>query len=92
MILGDSDFSEYIGVGETWGYAMGYYMANKKMGKREDPGNKWFKPYETKKLFDEKKVTPLQFLDCMDNQAINLDILTEHLLNKNTNISKTLYK
>ena len=38
----------------------------------------WFKPEETFLLLNEKKITPLQFLDCMDNQAINLDILTEH--------------
>ena len=67
-------------------------MANKKMNGFFRPKDKWFKPNATKSLLDEKKITPLQFLDCMDNQAINLDILTEHLLNKNTNISKTLYK
>lgn len=58
---------------------MGYYMANKKMGEnRFTTETYWFKPKETFLLLNEKKITPLQFLDCMDNQAINLDILTEH--------------
>ena len=92
MILGDSDFSEYIGVGETWGFAMGYYMANKKLGIDVDPPQKWFKPTATKRLFDSKKITPLQFLDCMDNQATNLEVLTEHILTKNSKITNNLYE
>ena len=89
----DSDYSGYIGVGETWGFAMGFYMANKKLGENKFT-NKiyWFKPEETFMLLHEKKITPLQFFDCMDNQATSLESLKEHLLNKKYNISNNLYQ
>ncbi|MBR5972132.1 MAG: hypothetical protein IK017_05720 [Paludibacteraceae bacterium] len=89
----DSDYNGHIGVGETWGYAMGFYMANKKLGKNKFTTEKyWFKPEETKKLFDDKLITPLQFLDCMNSQTIDMDILKEHLFLKNNKISKKLYE
>lgn len=89
----DSDYNGHIGVGETWGFAMGYYMANKKMGEnRFTTETYWFKPEETFLLLNEKKVTPLQFLDCMDNQTTSLKVLNEHISTKNSKISKNLYE
>lgn len=91
----DSQFSGIIGVGETWGYAMGFYMLNKRYGTRQEPGTdpqkRWFKPKETKILFDEKKITPLQFLNCMDNSVKNLQSLNAVLSSRYSNISKNLY-
>lgn len=89
------NFSGIIGVGETWGYAMGFYMLNKRYGTRQEPGTdpqkRWFKPKETKILFDEKKITPLQFLNCMDNSVKNLQSLNAVLSSRYSNISKNLY-
>ena len=53
-----SQFSGIVGVGETWGYAMGFYMLNQRYGTKQEPGTdpkkRWFKPKKTKKLFDDK--------------------------------------
>ena len=89
------NFSGIIGVGETWGYAMGYYMLNKRYGTKQepstDPQKRWFKPKDTKDLFDKKTITPLQFLNCMDNSVKNLQSLNAVLSSRYSNISKNLY-
>lgn len=90
----DSQFSGIIGVGETWGYAMGYYMLNKRYGTEYNPATgekRWFKPKDTKILFDEKKITPLQFLGCMENSVKDLQHLNSVLSSKYSNISINLY-
>ena len=87
----DSKYSGYIGVGETWGFAMGYYMANQRHGTKQDPPNKWFKPIQTKSLFDNKKITPLQFLNCMDVSVNNLQSLNAVLSSKFNAVPTNLY-
>ncbi|MCQ2189650.1 MAG: hypothetical protein MJZ00_07040 [Paludibacteraceae bacterium] len=88
----DSDFSGHIGVGETWGYAMGYYMLNKKYSTSKNPSESyWFKPRQTKSLFDDDKITPLQFLSCMDNSVKDLQSLNTILSSKYNNVPKNLY-
>ena len=88
------NFSGIIGVGETWGYAMGFYMLNKRYGTTKNPGTgpkRWFKPRQTKNLFDNGDITPLQFLNCMDNSIQNLQSLNAVLSSKYKNIPKNLY-
>lgn len=87
----DVTYSGHIGVGETWGYAMGYYMLNKRYGTKKDPSHRWFVPLETKNLFDKGKVTPLQFLSCMDNSIKNLQSLNVVLSAKYQNVPTNLY-
>lgn len=90
----DSKYSGIIGVGETWGYAMGYYMLNKKYGTDKDPDPKskrWFKPNVTKELLDKNYITPLQFLGCMDVTVKDLTSLNSVLSSKYSKISKNLY-
>lgn len=86
----DSKYSGYIGVGETWGHAMGYYMANQKLSRSYDPDSYWFKPKKTKELLDNKDITPLQFLNCMEGSVTDLHTLNEKLTSK-YNVSKNLY-
>lgn len=86
-----SQFSGIIGVGETWGYAMGYYMLNKRYGTKQDPTYKWFNPKETKKQFDKGNITPLQFLNCMDVSVKNLESLNAVLSSKYKTIPTNLY-
>ena len=91
----DSQFSGIIGVGETWGYAMGFYMLNKRYNTKQEPGTdpkkRWFKPKKTKKLFDDNDITPLQFLNCMDNSVRDLQTLNSVLSSKYKNIPKNIY-
>ncbi|MBR5208861.1 MAG: hypothetical protein IKV67_03300 [Paludibacteraceae bacterium] len=86
----DSQYSGYIGVGETWGFAMGFYMANKKLSRSYLPDDYWFKPIKTKKLLDNKDITPLQFLSCMEGSVTDLHLLNTALSSK-YNISNNLY-
>lgn len=86
----DSQYSGYIGVGETWGFAMGFYMANKKLSKSDNPPSYWFKPKKTKELLDNKDITPLQFLSCMESSVTDLHLLNTALSSK-YNISNNLY-
>ena len=87
-----SQFSGIVGVGETWGYAMGFYMLNQRYGTKQEPGTdpkkRWFKPKKTKKLFDDKDITPLQFLNCMDNSVRDLQTLNSVLSSKYKNVPK----
>ena len=85
------NFSGIIGVGETWGYAMGYYMLNKRYGTKQDPTYKWFNPKETKKQFDKGNITPLQFLNCMDVSVKKLESLNAVLSSKYKTIPTNLY-
>lgn len=86
----DSQYSGYIGVGETWGFAMGFYMANKKLSRSYLPDDYWFKPIKTKNLLDNKDITPLQFLSCMEGSVTDLHLLNTALSSK-YNISNNLY-
>jgi hypothetical protein len=86
----DSKYSGYIGVGETWGHAMGYYMANQKLSRSYDPDSYWFNPKKTKELLDNKDIMPLQFLNCMEGSVTDLHTLNEKLTSK-YNVSKNLY-
>lgn len=91
----DSPFSGYIGVGETWGYAMGYYMANKKLGSNEDPGydyDFWFMPEASfDQITNNPKITPLKFLSCMTSSCVDLHTLNVYLTSCDNDISRTLY-
>ena len=88
------EYSGHIGVGETFGYAMGYYMADKKCNrnwgayKNDEYWFKWRKSYD---ILYIGKLTPLQFLDCMDSNTTNLTKLGTNLHKKNSNISSNLY-
>ena len=90
----DSDYNGHIGVGETWGFAMGYYMANKKLGvEYRTPSSEyyWFYPERTYALLTEQKINPINFLNCMNSMTNDLDKLTNQLISKNINISRTFY-
>ena len=91
----DSPFSGYIGVGETWGYAMGYYMANKKLGSNSNPIDDhdfWFAPEATyDQITNNSKIPPLTFLNCMASHCVNLHTLNVALSCYDNNISMSLF-
>lgn len=90
----DSDFSGYIGVGETYGFAMGYYMANQKFGTSLNLENDshWFLPQVTLTLFnDNPKINPINFLNCMNSSCVNLHTLNVYLASCDNFIDRTLY-
>lgn len=91
----DSPFSGYIGVGETWGYAMGYYMANKKLGSNKNPVDDhdfWFMPEASfDQITNNPKITPLKFLSCMTSSCVDLHTLNVYLTSCDNDISRTLY-
>lgn len=55
------------------------------------PKKRWFKPKKTKKLFDDNDITPLQFLNCMDNSVRDLQTLNSVLSSKYKNVPKNIY-
>ena len=89
----DSNFSGYIGVGETWGCAMGYYMANKKFGTNKFTSiSYWYMPESTyDQITNNPKIPPLTFLGCMSSHCVSLLDLTRALATCDNNISRTLY-
>ncbi len=91
----DSNFSGYIGVGETWGYAMGYYMANKYFGTNINPADEydfWFAPEATYyQIINNSKIPPLTFLNCMASHCVNLHTLNIALSCYDNNISMSLF-
>lgn len=91
----DSPFSGYIGVGETWGYAMGYYMANKKLGSNKNPVDDhdfWFMPEASfDQITNNPKIPPLKFLSCMTSSCVDLHTLNVYLTSCDNDISRTLY-
>lgn len=54
------------------------------------PDDYWFKPIKTKNLLDNKDITPLQFLSCMEGSVTDLHLLNTALSSK-YNISNNLY-
>lgn len=89
----DSPFSGYIGVGETWGCAMGYYMANKKFGTNKFTSvSYWYMPESTyDQITNNPKITPLKFLSCMTSSCVDLHTLNVYLTSCDNDISRTLY-
>lgn len=91
----DSPFSGYIGVGETWGYAMGYYMANQKLGSNINPIDDhdfWFAPEATyDQITNNSKIPPLTFLNCMASHCVNLHTLNVALSCRDNGISMSLF-
>ena len=85
------NFSGIIGVGETWGYAMGNYMLNQKYNAGWYPGSYWFDPYSTFIQLNNGTITPLQFLSCMDGNVKNLQSLNASLSSKYPKFPKNIY-
>lgn len=89
----DSPFSGFIGVGETWGYAMGLYVANLRYGYIIDKNKiRWFNHKATLNLLlNNSKITPEIFLSCLDKNTVDLHSLMISLLPYDNNLSRTLY-
>lgn len=86
-----SQFSGIVGVGETWGYAMGNYMLNQKYHAGWYPASYWFKPNSTFTQLNNGTITPLQFLSCMDGNVKNLQSLNASLSSKYPKFPKNIY-
>lgn len=91
----DTKYSGYIAVGETFAYAAEKYACDIVMPYAtkalSDSPQRWFRPYTTWQLF-KNKISPLEFLSCMDANVTSMDALAKRLNSKNSAIPLTLYK
>lgn len=88
-----TNYSGYIGVGETFAYAAEKYFFEKKFQKESSfiDYDYWFFPKKTWNLFNENKITPLSFLSCMDTNTTSMDALSKNLNHKNSTIPLNFY-
>lgn len=81
--------SGYCGIGEMWGYAMGYRMMNRKYSQSNLPSNVyWFKPRIIYELINQNVLTEAQIYACLTKDVTNHQQLKDKMILRTSNSNK----
>lgn len=75
--------SGFCGVGEMWGYAMGYIRTYEKYQQKPKNGqSKWFQPNLLYDLMTEKILTKKQIFDCLSSDVTSHALLKQKMISR----------